>query len=277
MSSFLSDQDYPKSYGTKTYPVLAETASEVLKRAEPILTPEKLVNRYLKGLNLSQYSNDDLKDIIGLAADKAELLIGTTITPVRRKEKHPFDRSLYRSFIHIMSNFGPILQINNMCIRSSNDKNIFEIPADWIDTARFFQKQINVIPLTVVGATGVTQGQPTGAAGLAFIAAMNGGIDWVPSYWEIEYTTGVSIKEGQVPMIINELIGTIAALNILGALAAQNKNTSISISHDGISQSSSNPGPGIYQVRMAELTAERDQMVKKIKGIFFNKRFVTNI
>lgn len=275
--SFLSDQNYPKSYGTKTYPVGAEDSSEVLKRIEPILTPEKLINRYLKGINLSQYSTDDLKDIIGIAADKAELLIGTTITPVRRKEKHPFDRSLYRSFIHIMSNFGPIMQIDKLCIRSSNDKNIFEIPADWIDAARFFQKQINVVPLTVVGATGISQGQPTGAAGLAFIAAMNGGIDWVPSYWEIEYTTGVCMKEGQVPSIINELIGCIAAVNILGNLGAQNKNTSISISHDGISQSSSNPGPNLYQVRIGELMAERDQMVKKIKAVFYNKRFVTNI
>lgn len=275
--SFLSDQNYPKSYGTKVYPVGAEDSSEVLKRIEPILSPEKLINRYLKGINLSQYSNDDLKDIIGIAADKTELLIGTTITPVRRKEKHPFDRSLYRSFIHLMANFGPILQVDKMCIRSSNDKNIFEIPADWIDAARLYQKQINVIPLTVVGATGITQGQPTGAAGLAFIAAMNGGIDWVPSYWEIEYTTGVCNKEGQVPSIINELIGVIAAINILGSLGAQNKNTSVSISHDGISQSSSNPGPNLYQTRIAELIAEREQMVKKIKGVFYNKRFVTNI
>lgn len=275
--SFLSDQNYPKSYGTKVYPVGAENSSEVLKRIEPILSPEKLINRYLKGINLSQYSNDDLKDIIGIAADKTELLIGTTITPVKRKEKHPFDRSLYRSFIHLMANFGPILQVDKMCIRSSNDKNIFEIPADWIDAARLYQKQINVIPLTVVGATGITQGQPTGAAGLAFIAAMNGGIDWVPSYWEIEYTTGVCNKEGQVPSIINELIGAIAAINILGSLGAQNKNTSVSISHDGISQSSSNPGPNLYQTRIAELIAEREQMVKKIKGVFYNKRFVTNI
>lgn len=274
---FLSDQNYPKDYGTKGYPVGAVDSSELLKRIEPILTPEKLVNRYLKGINLSQYSNDDLKDILTIAADKAELLIGTTITPVKRKEKHPFDRSLYRSFIHIMSNFGPILQINKFCIRSSNDKSIFEIPADWIDAARFYQKQINVIPLTVVGATGISQGQPTGAAGLAFIAAMNGGIDWVPSYWEIEYTTGVCTKEGQVPSIVNELIGCIAAINILGNLGAQNKNTSISISHDGISQSSSNPGPNLYQTRIAELSNEREMMVKKIKAVFYNKRFVTNI
>jgi hypothetical protein len=275
--TFPSEQQYPKDYETKSYPVGAIDTSSLLRRVEPILTPEKLVSRYLKGINLTQYSQDELKDIITLAADKAEVLIDTTITPVIRKEKHPFDRSLYRSFIHIMANFGPILQINKVCIRSSNNKNIFEIPADWIEAARFYQKQINIIPLTVVGATGISEGQPTGAAGLAFIAAMNGGIDWVPSYWEIEYTTGVSVKEGQVPTIVNDLIGTIAAINILGNLGPQNRNTSLSISHDGISQSSSNPGPNIYQARIAELTTEREMMIKKIRKVFYNKRFVTNI
>jgi hypothetical protein len=164
-----------------------------------------------------------------------------------------------------------------LAINSSNDKDIFQIPPDWIEAARFFQKQVNVIPLTVVGATGISSGQPTGAAGLAFIAAMNGGIDWVPSYWEITYTTGVCAKEGHVPMIVNELVGVIAAIEILGNLGAQNINTSVSVSHDGISQSSSNPGPAVYQTRIGELMAKRDDHVKKIRRIFYNKYFLSNI
>lgn len=269
--------DYPKSYNTKTYPVLVEETSGLVKRVEPILTPEKLVSRYLKGIDMSQYSTDELKDKIDLAMNEAEMLIGTTLTPVRRREKHPFDKDLYKSFIHIMANYGPIIQIEKLSIESSNDVNIFEIPADWIDAARFFQRQINVIPLTVVGATGISQGQPTGAAGLAFIAAMNGGIEWVPSYWEIQYTSGLCSKEGHLPLIANELVGAIAAIEILGNLGAQNINTSVSVSHDGISQSSSNPGPAVYQTRIAELTNKRDEHVKRIKKIFHNKYFLTNI
>ena len=176
-----------------------------------------------------------------------------------------------------MANFGPVIQVDKMSIVSSNDKNIFEIPPDWIEAARFFQKQINVIPLTVVGATGISQGQPTGAAGLAFIAAMNGGIKWVPSYWEIEYTTGVCSKEGHLPVFVNELVGVIAAIEILGNLGPQNLNTSVSISHDGLSQSSSNPGPAAYQTRIGELMAKRDEHVKKLRRIFYNKYYMTNI
>jgi hypothetical protein len=275
--SFYSNDQYPKSYENKAYPVLANKTSNLLTRIEPLLTPKKLVSRYLKGIDLSDYDDDDLKDKIDLAINEAELLLDTTLTPVRRKEKHPFDANLYKKFIHIMTNFGPVLQIDKLCIQSSNNVNIFEIPADWIEAARFFQKQINVIPLTVVGATGISSGQPTGAAGLAFIAAMNGGIDWVPSYWEVEYTTGVCTKEGHVPLVVNELVGAIAAIEILGNLGALNKNTSISVSHDGISQASSNPGPAVYQTRIGELMGKKEELTKKIKRVIYNKYFVSNI
>jgi len=275
--AFISNEDYPKNYGNKAYPVLANKTSNLLTRIEPMLTPKKLVSRYLKGLDLSEYSNDDLKDKIHLAMNKAELLLDTTLTPVRRKEKHPFDVNLYKKFIHIMTNFGPVLQVDKLSIQSSNNINIFEIPPDWIEAARFFQKQVNVIPLTVVGATGISSGQPTGAAGLAFIAAMNGGIDWVPSYWEVEYTTGVCTKEGHMPVVVNELIGVIAAIEILGNLGPLNQNTSVSVSHDGISQSSSNPGPAVFQTRIGELMGEKEELVKNIRRVLYNKYFVSNI
>lgn len=275
--SYISESDYPKDYGTNTYPVLAKETSGLIKRIEPILTPKKLVSRFLKGLDLEDWEDDDFKDKIESAMNEVELLIGTTITPVKRKEKHPFDRNLYVKFIHIMSNFGPIVRLDKLCIQSSNNKNIFEIPPDWIEAARFFQRQINVVPLTVVGATGVSSGQPTGAAGLAFIAAMQGGVTWVPSYWEIEYTTGVCAKEGYVPRVVNELIGAVAAIEILGLLGPLNQNTSVSISHDGISQSSSNPGPAVYQTRMGELITKRDELAARLKKIYYNKYFMTNI
>tara|TARA_R100000951_G_scaffold112718_1_gene113481 strand:- start:11225 stop:12058 length:834 start_codon:yes stop_codon:yes gene_type:complete len=271
------DGEYPINYGVANYPVLAKNTSGLIKRVESLLTPEKLKSRFLKGLDLSDYSNDELKDRINLAIAEAELLIDVPITPVQRKEKHPFDRNLYQQFVHVMTNFGPISSVEKFGITSSNDVDIFPIPADWIESARFFQKQVNVIPLTVVGATGITTGSPTGAAGLAFIAAMNGGISWVPSYWEIEYTTGVCTTGGQVPLIVNELIGAIAAIDILGNLGPQNLNTSVSVSHDGISQSSSNPGPAAYQTRIGELAGKKDDYVKKIRRIYYNKYYMSNI
>ena len=71
--AFISEQDYPKGYGNKTYPVLANKISNLIKRVEPILTPEKLTSRYLKGIDLSQYNDDDLKDKINLAMSETEI------------------------------------------------------------------------------------------------------------------------------------------------------------------------------------------------------------
>lgn len=271
------DEKYPIKYGPATYPVLAKATSSLTRRIEPLLSPELFISRFLKGLNLEQWTTDEMKDRINMAINEAELLIDVPITPVQRKEKHPFDKNLYQNFVHIMTNFGPINTVERLGIVSSNDVDIFPIPPSWVESARFFQKQVNVIPLTVVGATGIATGQPTGAAGLAFIAAMNGGIHWVPSYWEIEYTTGVCSVDGQVPGVVNELIGTIAAIDILGLLGPQNANTSVSVSHDGISQSSSNPGPAIFQTRIGELTAKKEEYVKKIRKIYYNKYFMSNI
>lgn len=269
--------EYPKSYGTHIYPVLAESTSNLFQRIEPILSPSLLVSRYLKNIDLSSYSSEELKDKIHLAFNEAEILLDTTLTPTVRKEKHPFDVNLYKNFIYIKSNFGPIVKLNRLSIQSSNNTNIFEIPASWIEAARFFQRQINVIPLTVVGATGISQGQPTGAAGLAFIAAMNGGLSWVPSYWEIEYVTGLCHKEGHVPTVINELIGCIASISLLSNLGSLNTKTSVSVSHDGISQSSSSPGPAVYQTRINDLNAKKMELIGKIKKTISGKMFYTNI
>lgn len=273
-----TDQNYPKKYkDNKGYPVLASETSNLLRRTEPLLKPKQLVSRYLKGIDLSDYDTDDLKDKIHLAINEAELLVDTTFTPVKRTEKYPFDYNLYKKFIHIMTSFGPVLEVHSLSIQSSNNQEIFLIPADWIEAARFYQRQINVVPLTVIGATGLSSGQPTGAAGLAFIAAMNSGLNWVPSYWEITYTTGMCHKEGYVPVMVNELIGAIAAIEILGNIGATNINTSVSVSHDGISQSSSNPGPSVYQTRIGELTAKKDDLVKKLRRVIYSKYFVSNV
>src|SRR6185436_18720658 len=95
---------------------------------------------------------------------------------------------------------------------------------------------------------------------------------WVPAFWGMEYTTG--FKDGLIPVFINDLIGTIAALRILSMLAATYAAAnSSSLSIDGMSQSISTPGPQLFKLRIDELTAQRDLLVKKVKKIF-NMKFV---
>jgi len=264
-----------KTNGTSAYPVHAEQTSGLLRRVEPFLTPEQLVSRFLKGINLmfssgATFTNAELKDRIYLAMNEAEIQIGTFLTREAFKDKLPFDSSLYRSYIHLRVEHGPIISVEEVAIVSANNEDIFRLPPQWIEAANFSKNLINIIPLLAgYGFNTIAASAPT--AGVAFLSILNQGLGFVPAYWQVKYTAGVSNREGEVPTIINELVGCIAAIAILSEIAPWFVNISQSQSQDGISQSSSSPGPRIYELRIAELTKKRDEYIKKIKGIFSTK------
>lgn len=276
----MSDFRASKNFQTAAYPVHAIATSGLLERVEPMLTPEQLKNRFLLGIPLvfpngDSFTADLFQDRITLAMNEAELMIGRNITREAFKEKLPFDYALYKSFIHLRAEHGPILSLEQLAIVSADFNTIFEIPPDWIEAANFSKNLINVIPLNAAYGTNTVQGA-VGNAGIAFLTVM-GGLGWVPAYWQITYTAGLSNREGSVPKAVNELVGCIAAIAILSEIAATNIYNSQSISQDGISQSSSGPGPRLYVERINDLTLKRDTLVKKLKGIFSSKYFVDNI
>lgn len=276
----MSNFTQTKNFGTAIYPVHAAQTSGLMRRAEPFLTPEQLVSRFLKGIPLryrngDSFTADELKDRIHLAMNEAELLLGTTITRESFKEKVPFDRALYQAYIHIQSEHRPIISLEHLAIVSADNNNIFELPPTWIEAANFSKGLVNVIPLLAAYGVNSVQGA-VGNAGIAFLTVI-GGLNWVPAYWQISYTAGLSSKEGNVPTPVNELIGCIAAIAILSEIGPLNIYNSQSQSQDGISQSSSGPGPNLYVRRIEELQAKQDMLVKKMKAIFSTRYFVSNI
>lgn len=283
----MSDFSNSKEYGTCTYPVHANGTSGLLRRCEPMLTPEKLKSRFLKGIPLKFPNGDiindeDLKDKINLAMNEAELLLGTTITRESFKEKAPFDWALYKAFIHIKTEHGPINSLEKLCIKASNDIDVFTIPPEWIETANFTKNLINVIPLLAAFGATTISGTPvaaSGGAGAAFLAiwTAEGNASHIPAYWEVQYTSGMANKNGDIPIPVNELIGIVTAMDILSLIAPANLFNSQSLSQDGISQSSSGPGPLIYRTRMDELERKRDELIKKLKGVFARRYFIGNI
>jgi hypothetical protein len=268
-----------KQYGTAIYPVHAASTSGLLQRAEPILNPTQLKSRFLKGIPLvfangDTFSEDEFKDRIYLATNQSELLVGCSIFTEVFKEKLPFDYALYKSYINLTATHGPMQSLEYLAIVSADGNNIFEIPPTWIETSNFSKNIINVIPL--LAAYGINQvSGAVGNAGIAFLTVMDG-LNWVPAYWEIGYTAGLSNTEGQVPTQINELVGCVAAIDILSEIAPTFILTSQSQTQDGISQASSSLGPRIYLQRIEELTMKRDLLVKKLKAIFASRYFVSN-
>jgi hypothetical protein len=273
----MSNFTQTKSFNTNIYPVHSESTSGLFKRCEPFLTPEQLKSRFLKGINLKfrngdSFTDDELKDRINLAMNEAELLLGCSITREAFKEKTAFDYNLYKSYIHINVEHKPMISIEHLAIVSSDGNNIFELPAMWIEAANFSKGLINVIPLLAAYGVNNIQGA-VGNAGIAFLTVLSG-LQWVPAYWQVNYTSGLSNKEGNVPIPVNELIGTVAAIALLSEIGPTNIFNSQSQSQDGISQSSSGPGPNLYVKRIEDLTTKRDELIRKMKSIFSNRYFV---
>jgi hypothetical protein len=277
----VADFSNSRTFQTSQYPVHATQTSGLLKRIEPFLTPELFRSRYLKGIPelfpQIKFTDDEIKDRIMMAMNETEGQLGTTITREEFRDKLPFDWSLYKSFIHLKPRHSPIISLEDLSIIASNDEVIFRVPSMWCDCANFSIGQINVIPLLAAfGATNAS-GTPITAssqgAGVAFLAiwGASGATTQVPSYWSISYSSGLSNKEGQVPVIVNQLIGTNAAINIISQIAQAFLYTSQALSQDGISQSSSLLGPRSFQLRLEELTKNRDELISKIKGIFAKK------
>lgn len=263
-------------------------AVEGWNRLEPLITPEQIRRRHLLGIPLvswiqhpitkkrQEVTDEDIKDIILVAVEKAEVMTGTTIFPVTYREKHPFDRNQYESFGYMQTKRRPVSSIEKLTVTPSNGADLFVVPLEWVETANLIRGQVNIIPMTIStpDMNGVILNSQAGggAAFLAFLSYKH----WIPAFWQIEYTCGY--KDGMLPRIINYLIGIIASIDILSMLGATMAlNTSASLGIDGLSQSTSGPGPQIYETRIQWLVQERDMYVRKIKNMSGLKLFSDNV
>ena len=194
--------DPSKSRPTNAYPVESVETTNLLGRIEPILTPKLLKGRYLKGIE-HDYKNEELKDEIKRAMNEVELLTNLYLTKTQFKERLPFDKALYRSFVYMKTNNGPILSVEEISIESSNGENIYNRPSTWVEAGYFHKRQVNLVPiLSIFGAAGLQDGQASNA-GLIFLQAVNNFI-WLPSFFSITYTCGVCHKDGYLPQVVNE-------------------------------------------------------------------------
>lgn len=272
----MADYTNSKSREQKAFKPDALETSNLLKTVEPLLTPELLVSRYLKKVDLKDYNSDELKDYINRAVNESELLLKMNIFPVQYKERLPFDRALYKSFVFTKVNHGPVTSVDKWTIESSNGETIFSIPNSWVEMGNAHKRIINIVPiLSVFGTSGLSDGQPSNA-GLIFLNAVSNS-NWIPAFFSITYTAGLCGDEGKIPMIVNEIVGMTATINLLSDLQTQYLYNSQSIGQDGISQSSSGPGNQVFLPRIQFLTEKRDNLIERIKGIFYNKIFMSNI
>jgi hypothetical protein len=256
-------------------------------RLQPLVDPQKLRNTHLMGLTLisgmrdlngriQPITDDMLRDQIIEAVGLAETELGMDIFPTQHVEKLAFDANEFRALGYFRLRNRAISSIEDMTVNPANGVDIYRVPLDWIETAMLAVGQINIIPIniaTVGGAFIPAAASQTGGA--AFFLSILGQRNWIPAFWQVKYTTG--FQDGKIPIMVNQLIGTVAAMEVLSQLAATYAKVSgHSTSIDGLGQSVSGPAGRLFELRMSELAAKRIFLVNKIKAAFGLKLFSDN-
>jgi hypothetical protein len=259
--------------------ILPSGALEVVFEDQgPLITPQELKDLYLWGVPLvsalknpvtRQYdvmTDDMLKRYIVEAVATCEAEGKFSIFPVQRIKKHAFDRAEYTSFGYFQLRDRPVSSIQKLTVTASNEQAVFIIPLEWIDVGQLHQGQVNIIPLTMYAKNGSMTPLLAGPGG-ATMLNLWGGSHWLASFWEFTYTTG--FPDGKLPKLVNQYIGTVAAMRVLSLLATTHaKTTSTSLSLDGASQSISGPGPNLYDGRIKALAQERKETMRKLQSNF---------
>ncbi len=258
-------------------------------RLEPLVTAAQLRDTHLLWLPLVSgmtdpntgkrivATDDQINGIIIQAVTLAEAETGLQIFPTQHQEKLAFDRFEFNSMGYFKLKNRPVSSIQALQVVPANGIAIYNVPLDWIETANMGMGQINLIPINIA-ATGIgtTYAPPAQTGGGAFFLSVLGQQAWVPAFWLATYTTG--FPDGKIPRMVNQYIGTIAAIELLSQLAATYaKSTSHSQSLDGVSQSISTPGPTLYQTRITDLTEKRKMLKGKLLANFGLKMFSGNV
>lgn len=254
-------------------------------RLEPILTVDQLRLFHLFGIPLVSPEADpttgqhqiivdeQLALFIRRAVDLVETSTGVTLMPSVVVERHPFDRPAFNAFGYMQLNRRPVWSVRQLTIQTADDQIIYTIPNQWLVQSALWRGRLNIVPLTLAFAgTTISPGPATGAAGAAFLNALDGmGLWSIPSYWGVEMAIG--FPDGLLPVAINELVGVTAAMEILSMLgAAGSRVTSVSTGIDGLSQSVGLTGPNRYVQRLQDLQAKRDLLTNRVKS-YFGLRF----
>jgi hypothetical protein len=269
-------------------------SSPGLTRVEPLLTAEVFKARFLFGIPLrspltkEEYTLEMMSDFITRACAIVEMDTKTFITAVAHRQRHPFVYENYKQFIYLDIPVKPIQKVVQLAICSASYQDtpnendvypnggvIYLVPPEWIEMAQATRGILNVNPLTpAFTAIGSTAVAPTAAAGILQVLGIGGS---VPGYWNIACIVGWCSENGNIPVLLNEVIGAKAAILLINNLLALFPHTSQSLNIDGLGQSTSNMLYQILQIRLQALMQEYDKNIKMIKDVTANHIMMSNI
>lgn len=253
---------------------------------EPLVTPQQLRNLHLMGIPIVSaiknpftgkpdvITDTALKEMILQAVALAELESGLKIFDRQFEERKPYDNPEMSSFGYMRLKNMPATSVQELAVVSSDGVNVWNVPLAWVETGNLHQGQLNLVPFAVAAQSGTTI-PVVGPNALGLLPGLFK-FNWVPALWRVKYTAG--FPNGRLPRAFNQLIGTIAAMEVLSMLAATYARTSSSsLGIDGLSQSQSFPGPELFEPRLKDLALKRKWLIKKLQHELGRGILVSNV
>jgi hypothetical protein len=295
-----SDFSKAKKPTGAVFPERAIDGTGLYAELEPMLDGNKMARRFLFGIPLvspitkEKLTPEDLEDFIKRGLAKFQLDTKALVQTKVLRHRLAFDPNLYNQHIFLEIPFKPIRRVIRMAIVSSNytevvddqgnleankqfpsGGEIYRIPADWIEMGNAVRGYLNVNPLSPA-FTALGTANATGAAG-ATILQFIGQQGWVPAYWTVECETGLMCEDGTVPVVVNEAIGSMAAIYACDLLLPLFRTASQSMSIDGLSQSINDRMIELLQDKRQALDTRYKDIVKQLKTMFGNNLFSSNV
>lgn len=269
----LSNQKFPDfSRDGSIYP--NKVTSSPWVRLRPLPTAQEVRDLYLFGIPLwsmfpdpvtnqrARMSDDQLRQIVERSVGLVEEMTGCLISPSEVTDTAPFDRTEYMHYGYNQLNVRPITSLLNLRVTTADQQRIFEVPVQWVAVADLVKGRLTIQPMgTYTSPLAVS---PVGGA--PFLMYMSGNANFIPQWWQIRYTAG--FKDMLVPEFVARLVGLKASYDILSMLGSTfGFMTGGSLGIDGLSQSSSGPGPQVYAGRLQEIEKEMEMLKKKFRKI----------
>ena len=263
-------------------------------RIEPFLVGKEFKKRFFFGIPLispltkEKLNDEDLDDYIKRAMNVFEVESKVDVQPVFRRHRLPFDPNLYHQNIWLEVPNKPVQKVHRLAICSASYQytpdehdqypagaEIYRIPNQWIDMAYAVRGRLFVNPInpafSAIGTS--TSVAASGATILQFVGQQG----WVPGYWVVECTHGICNENGNVPVIINECIGSKAAMLLIDNLLPLYRIANQSMGIDGLSQSVSDLTYQLLMEKRKSLEAEYKNNLKLLKTMTGNNIFASNV
>lgn len=246
-------------------------------RYGPLIDVQRFKAEYLFGIPLraaltgEEVTDETIKQFIRKGVSDFESSVRVPVNPVKIEDRFDFIRADDLSFGTKRLTRFPVIKVealkalwpgrNDVLADFGNSQEV-DYPTSWV---------------SLLGDTGLVRIVPNSGsiinadvnflASSAYRSIVLGGLKNWPNMWRIIYWAG--FDRDKVPDVVNDLIGILAAIKFLSQMAPAifPMNTQ-SVSLDGMAQSVSTAGPMWLQLRIAELTNERDRLVEQLKGYY---------